>query len=290
MKWYERFYRKEKWIKKSVEIEGKLYDRLNEISKNELEASVNKIIDACISDLKLENRIVIYCRDKNEINVARSIILRESNYKKLEELREKYGIGISKIVNIAIKLGLELISLKDINCNIEVEEDQQTFEDNSKKKAKEISIKTNMPCIADDTGLCIDVFNGWPGIYTNRFLGENATQEQKNRAILEKMKNLEGEQRNAKFECVVTYYENGEFIVAKGEVKGKIAKQPRGENGFGVDPIFELENGKTYAELTKEEKNEVSHRKKALENLKNQLTYKEKYDKINNCNPLSQGT
>ena len=165
----------------------------------------------------------------------------------------------------------ELISLKDIGVSIEVEENQPTFEGNSKKKAKEISIKTNMPCIADDTGLCIETFEGWPGIYTDRFLGKDATQEQKNQAILDKMKNLEGNKRNAKFECVVTYYEKGKFIVGKGEVKGKIAKFPRGNNGFGLDPIFELENGKTYAELTEKEKNEISHRKKALENLKEKM-------------------
>ena len=166
----------------------------------------------------------------------------------------------------------ELVSLKDINCKIEVVEDQDTFEGNSMKKAKEISIATNMPCIADDSGLCIDAFDGFPGVYTARFLGENATQEERNQAILEKMKNLEGNERSAKFVCVMTYYENGKSIIAKGEVKGKIAKKPRGEFGFGYDPIFELENGKTYAEMSEKEKNEISHRKKALENLEKQLT------------------
>lgn len=107
MEWYKRFYKKEKWIKKSAEIEGNLYDRLKEISDKELDASINKIIDACVDDLKLEDKVVIYRKEKNEINVARSIIIRESVYKKLEDLREKYGISISKIINIAIKLGLE---------------------------------------------------------------------------------------------------------------------------------------------------------------------------------------
>ena len=107
MEWYNRFYTKEKWVKKSAEIEGKLYDRLKEISEKELDASVNKLIDACVDDLKLEDRVVIYKKERDEINVARSIIVRESVYKKLEDLREKYGISISKIINIAIKLGLE---------------------------------------------------------------------------------------------------------------------------------------------------------------------------------------
>ena len=107
MEWYEKFNKKEKWVKKSAEKEGNLYDKLKEISDKELDASINKIIDACVDDLKLEDKVVIYKKEKDEINVARSIIIRESIYKKLEDLREKYGISISKIVNIAIKTGLE---------------------------------------------------------------------------------------------------------------------------------------------------------------------------------------
>lgn len=166
----------------------------------------------------------------------------------------------------------ELVTLKDIGCEIEVEEDQETFEGNSKKKAKEIAEATKMPCIADDSGLCIDAFDGWPGVYTARFLGEGATNEQKNEAILEKMKELKGEQRKARVKCVITYCEDGEFIIGKGEIEGKIAQEPRGKSGFGFDPIFELENGRTYAEISQEEKNKISHRKRALENLKKQLT------------------
>lgn len=166
----------------------------------------------------------------------------------------------------------ELISLKDINCNIEVEENQDTFEGNSLKKAKEISEITNMPCIADDSGLCIEKFDGWPGVYSARFLGEDATPEERNDAILEKMKGLKEDERMAKFKCVITYYNDGTVITGIGEAIGKIAEEPRGNNGFGFDPIFELENGKTYAELSEQEKNKISHRKKAIENLKKQLT------------------
>lgn len=168
----------------------------------------------------------------------------------------------------------ELLTLQDINCEIEVDENQETFEGNAKKKAKEISKLTNMPCIADDSGLCIEAFNGWPGVYTARFLGEKATDSQRNEAILEKMKNLKGEERKAKVVCVVAYYEKGNFIIGKGEIEGKIAEEIRGERGFGFDSIFEIENGKTYAEITKEEKNAISHRKKALENLEKRLTNK----------------
>ena len=151
----------------------------------------------------------------------KKIIIATNNKGKVKEIKQ-------------ILSDYELLTLKDLNCDIEVEEDKETFEGNSLKKAKVISEATNMPCIADDSGLCIDEFDGWPGVYTARFLGENATQEERNNAILEKMK--------------------------------------RGNNGFGFDPIFELEDGRTYAELTDEEKNLISHRKKAIENLKNQLT------------------
>lgn len=107
MDWYNRFYKKEKWIKKSAEIEGKLYDTLKGISSKELDASINKIIDACIDEFEMGEKVIIYKKEMGEINVARSIIIRESMYKKLEDMREKYGISISKLVNIAIREGLE---------------------------------------------------------------------------------------------------------------------------------------------------------------------------------------
>ncbi len=191
----------------------------------------------------------------------KKILVATNNSGKIKEIQE-------------ILKGYQLVTLKDINCKIEVKEDQETFEGNAKKKAKEIAELTNMPCIADDSGLCIEAFNGWPGIHTARFLGEEATPTERNEAILEKMKNLKQEQRKAKVVCVVVYYEDGKFVVARGEVSGKIAEQPKGKNGFGFDPIFELENGRTYAELSQKEKNEMSHRKRALENLEKQLTNK----------------
>lgn len=187
----------------------------------------------------------------------KKIVAATNNQGKLKEMKE-------------ILKNYEILTLKEINCEIEVEEDQDSFEGNAKKKAQEVAKLINMPCMADDSGLCIEAFNGWPGIYTARFLGENATDWQKNEAILEKMKGLKGEERRAKVECIVAYYENGKFIIGKGEVQGRIAEEQRGERGFGFDPIFELENGKTYAEITQEEKNAISHRKRALENLEKQ--------------------
>ncbi len=189
----------------------------------------------------------------------KKIVVATNNQGKLKEIKE-------------ILKDYELVTLKEIGCNIKVEEDQETFEGNAKKKAEEIAKEVNMPVLADDSGLCIDAFDGWPGVYTARFLGENATDAQRNEAILEKMKDLKKEQRKAKVACVVAYYEKGKFIIGKGEIEGTIAKKPRGERGFGFDPIFEIANGKTYAEITLEEKNAISHRKRALENLQKQLT------------------
>lgn len=185
----------------------------------------------------------------------KKILIATNNKGKLNEIKE-------------ILKEYELLSLQDVNCNIEVIEDKETFEGNAQKKAKEISKITNFPCIADDSGLCIEEFNGWPGVYTARFLGENSTERQCNEYILDKMKNLPEEKRSASVKCVIAYCEEEKEILVNGEIKGKIAMSCRGRNGFGFDEIFELEDGKTLAELSQEEKNRVSARKIALENLK----------------------
>ena len=190
--------------------------------------------------------------------MKRKIVMETNNQGKLKEVRE-------------ILKDYEILSLKDLGCDIEVEEDQDTFEGNSLKKAREISKLLKMPCIADDSGLCIEELNNFPGVLTARFLGEDATQEERNNYLINK---LEGkENRKATVVTVMTYVdeEKGKKLVARGEVKGYIAKEKRGNNGFSFDEIFELENGKTLAELTSEEKNEISSRKIALENLKYQL-------------------
>ena len=184
----------------------------------------------------------------------KKVVVATKNLGKLKEIKE-------------IIKNYELLSLQDIDCDINVEEDQNTFEGNAKKKAKEISEFLKMPCIADDSGLCIDKYNGWPGVYTARFLGENSTPHQRNTYILEKMKDVKDEERTASVKCCVTYYENGKYIMGFGEVRGKIAKEIRGNNGFGFDSIFELEDGRTFAELSAEEKNQISHRKLALQDL-----------------------
>ena len=190
----------------------------------------------------------------------KEIVMATNNEGKLKEFRE-------------ILKDYKILSLKDINCNIEVNEDKNTFEENSLKKAKEISERVHKPCIADDSGLCINIYDGWPGVHTARFLGGNATAKERNQYILEKMKNVKDEDRTAYVKCCVTYYENGKYVIGIGTIQGKIAKKARGNNGFGFDEIFELEDGRTFAELSKTEKNQISHRKLALQDLIAKLSF-----------------
>lgn len=188
----------------------------------------------------------------------KKIIVATNNKGKLKEIRE-------------ILTDYELLSLEEVGINVKVEEDENTFRGNSLKKANEIFKIANIPCIADDSGLCIDVFDGWPGVETARFLGNKASQEDRNKYILEKMKDKSGEERNAKVVCDIAYVDNENTIVVEGIIEGKISKEERGSNGFGFDSIFELKDGRTLAELSEKEKNDISSRRIALEKLKKQL-------------------
>ncbi len=167
----------------------------------------------------------------------------------------------------------EIISLKQCMLEIEIEEDGKTFEENATKKAKCIYEKTKIPCIADDSGIEIEEYEGWPGVITARFLGidksSNEYARKRNEYILEKMKNLPKERRKVKHVTCIAYCNENGCKVVRGEQTGYIAEFPKGENGFGFDEIFELSNGKTMAEISKEEKNKISSRKVALEKIKN---------------------
>ena len=193
--------------------------------------------------------------------MERKIVVATNNKGKLKEIKE--------ILN-----EYELLSLEEVGVNIKVKEDEETFKGNALKKAREVFRVTNMPCIADDSGLCIDILNDWPGVETARFLGDKATQEDRNIYILDKMKGKNGEERKAKVVCDIAYVDNKNEFVVEGVITGKISKEERGNNGFGFDSIFELENGKTLAELSEDEKNEVSSRRIALEKLKEYLKNK----------------
>ncbi len=163
----------------------------------------------------------------------------------------------------------EIKSLDEAGIDIDVVEDQDSFYGNALKKAKEIYEIAKEPVIADDSGLCILVYNGWPGVMTHRFVGEDATDDDRNNAILDKM--VGESNRTAQVVCNLVYYDGSNEVVGKGVLDGIISLDRRGTNGFGFDDIFELLEGRTLAELTSEEKNTISARRLAAEDLKEKL-------------------
>lgn len=170
--------------------------------------------------------------------------------------------------------GFEIISQAEAGIDIDVEETGTTFEENSMLKAKAIFEMTGIPAIADDSGLCVDALGGEPGVYSARYGGEGYDDEGRVQLLLKNMKDIPDEKRTARFVCAITLVSEEGIITARGECEGKIAYEPKGENGFGYDPVFYVEQfGKTTAEISPEEKNSISHRGKALllfaEKLKN---------------------
>lgn len=190
------------------------------------------------------------------------ILVASNNSGKVKEIKE--------ILN-----KIDLITLNDIKDTVEVNEDGMTFEENAKKKAKQIYEATKIPCLADDSGICIKKYDGWPGVKTARFLGENKAGKQyareRNEYILNKMKNVPKQERKVENITVIAYYDGKEFKIGTGILSGYISKNIRGNNGFGFDEIFELEDGRTLAELEQSEKNVISSRKKALEDIRRQI-------------------
>ena len=163
----------------------------------------------------------------------------------------------------------EIYSLREKNINIDVLEDADTFYGNALKKAIEIYNISKEPVIADDSGLCITLLNGFPGVMTHRFLGTGASDEDRNNILINMANKLFD--RSAKSVCVIVYYDGYNTVVGEGILNGRISTSSRGNNGFGFDEIFELEDGRTLAELSYEEKNIVSARYLALIDLDNKL-------------------
>lgn len=184
------------------------------------------------------------------------MILATNNKGKLREIKE--------ILN-----EYEILSLNDASLDIEVEEDQNSFYGNALKKAQEIYALTKVPVVADDSGLIIDALGDWPGVMTHRFLGDDATDDDRNKALINRANELND--RFATVACVLVYFDGENTLVGNGFIHGQISNEPRGENGFGFDSIFELPNGRTLAELTPEEKNALSARSLASIDLKNKL-------------------
>ena len=188
------------------------------------------------------------------------LVLASKNEKKLVEMND-----------ILSHLGIEVCSEAEAGVDLEVEETGTTFEENSLLKARAVMEASGLPAIADDSGLCVDCLNGAPGVYSARYGGEGLSDEARYRILLE---NMRGQMtRAAKFVSVITCcFPNGGVLTARGECPGSIAYAPMGEGGFGYDPVFFLpELKKTFAQLSAEEKNAISHRGKALEAFKEKL-------------------
>ena len=182
-------------------------------------------------------------------------------------LASKNRHKLVEIAKILEKLDIQLVLQSELGVDIDVEETGTTFEENSFLKAEAVMKATGMPALADDSGIAVDALNGEPGIYSARY-GFDDTLDDHGRMML-LLKNTEqvpDDKRQARFVCVITLVTpEGEVIQARGEVHGTLTREPRGENGFGYDPIFFYPPmGMTTAELPPEVKNRVSHRANAL--------------------------
>ncbi len=185
-------------------------------------------------------------------------ILASKNQHKAEEISQILGDGYTIITQTQAGVG-----------EIDVVEDGTTFEENAAKKAETIMQATGKPCIADDSGLCVDYLDGAPGIYTARYAGENATDEENIQKLLSALEGVPAEKRSAQFVCVIALAVPGEETrLFRGECHGRILTEKRGESGFGYDPVFYIEALKqSLAELPAEGKNAISHRFAALNKL-----------------------
>lgn len=161
---------------------------------------------------------------------------------------------------------------------VEIEETGTTFEENALLKAKGIQAHTGTMVLADDSGISVDALNGAPGVYSARYAGAEGDDQKNNEKLLEALREVPKEKRGAEFVCaIVLLFPDGKILQAKGVTRGQVGYERKGHGGFGYDPLFELPDGKTMAELTAKEKNAISHRGKALRKIKERL--KEHLDK-----------
>ena len=183
------------------------------------------------------------------------VVLASRNPHKLVEIRQ-----------ITDKFGFELVLQSELGVDIDVEETGTTFEENSLQKARAIMEATGLPALADDSGIAVEALNGEPGVYSARYGEPGMTDHDRMMLLLKNAEAIPDGQRQAKFVCVITFITPaGEIIQARGEIHGELTREPRGENGFGYDPIFYYPPfGQTTAEIPAEQKNAVSHRGNAL--------------------------
>ena len=191
-------------------------------------------------------------------------IIATNNAKKLKELRDILG-----------RLGIDAVSLAEAGVFFDAEETGDTFEENSKIKAEAAMKASGLPAIADDSGLSVDALSGAPGVYSARYGGDECRDDtERYRLLLKNMENVPDGGRSARFVSVVTcVFPDGRVIYARGECEGEILRTPRGDGGFGYDPIFFVpsENA-SMAELSAEKKNSISHRARALELIEKKLS------------------
>lgn len=190
------------------------------------------------------------------------IIFATGNEGKLREIRE-----------IMSDSNVEVLSMKEAGICVDINEDGATFEENALIKAKAIAEHTDAIVLADDSGLEVDYLDKAPGVYSARFMGEDTSYEIKNQAIIDKLEGVPKEQRTARFVCAIAAaLPNGQALVTRQTMEGYIGYEPEGKNGFGYDPIFMLDAyGCSSAAISREEKNAISHRGKALRAMKDML-------------------
>lgn len=193
------------------------------------------------------------------IIIKEKIIFATNNKDKMKEVKA-----------ILSDLDYQIVSLEEAGISVELIEDGNTFEENAIIKAKTIMEFTGEIVMADDSGIEIDAFDKQPGIYSARFLGEDTPYDEKNNYILDKMKDVGWDDRTARFICAIAcVFPDGRIITRRGVMEGFIGYEIKGNNGFGYDPIFWLSEFKvSSAELTPAQKNQISHRGKALEAIK----------------------
>ena len=192
----------------------------------------------------------------------KKLIFATGNQDKMKEIRMILG-----------DLDYEILSMKEAGIKADIVENGRTFEENAVIKATAISKMAGCLVLADDSGLEVDYMDKMPGIMSARWMGEDTSYTVKNAKIIENLDGVPDEQRTARFVCAIAAaFPDGRVITKRGTIEGIIGYEERGENGFGYDPIFFLpEYGKTTAELSPEEKNKISHRGRALEQIKEEL-------------------
>lgn len=182
---------------------------------------------------------------------------------------------LTEFARILGPMGYVLVSQEEVCPGLEVEEDGATFRENARKKAEAIFRQTGLPTIADDSGLCVDALDGAPGVHSARYAddqGEGHNDKANNRKLLRKLDGVPMEKRTARFVCAICFVMgDGELVECEGVCEGQIAFAEQGDNGFGYDPLFLVEGGRSFAEIDGEQKDRVSHRGRALRELQRLL-------------------